>query len=433
MVIAVRLTIVGAFAVYPRLQYDLGRDEMATPNSPFMPPDGAGDQSTGTRSSARPLPPPPPGVPSSALDATLGALVAEGSTGLTSPPERRRGSLGTVLVGGALIVAAGLGLGWAIGRATGETAADSAASFVPTVDKGSAGSSVGDGSVSDAPPSGSETSDGSQPGVGQPSTEEGDAAVPGSVDSPATPTTAGISNTAVSSIATTVVPAPVVVAPVVVPSPPDPAASVAVGPDEATTAAPPAVIITDPVAVPPPTVVAQPIPGDDTQLPTAFAVLEAGRLTIRGTFVDQAGLDEAVAKLTPLGTDGVSVEASVDPQATGSRAVPVLVSDAALFQAGSAVMEDAAQPVLDLFAVAMAVTATSRLIIEGHTDSQGSDAYNFALSQQRIAAVFAYLTSKGIDPGRLELAPKGETEPVADNATVEGRARNRRVELIFAA
>ncbi len=155
-------------------------------------------------------------------------------------------------------------------------------------------------------------------------------------------------------------------------------------------------------------------------------------MTVRGTFVDQAALDQAITSLSPLGTNGFAVEALVDPEVVGSRQVPVLVSDAALFPQGSAILGDGAQPVLDLFASVMAAGTTSRLIIEGHTDSQGSEAYNFALSQQRVAAVFAYLTTMGIDPARLELAPRGETEPVADNGTNEGRSRNRRVELIFA-
>jgi outer membrane protein OmpA-like peptidoglycan-associated protein len=67
------------------------------------------------------------------------------------------------------------------------------------------------------------------------------------------------------------------------------------------------------------------------------------------------------------------------------------------------------------------------LLIEGHTDSQGSDAANQTLSEQRAAAVAAYMTGRGIDAGRLETAGHGESQAVADNATAEGRAMNRRV------
>jgi len=67
--------------------------------------------------------------------------------------------------------------------------------------------------------------------------------------------------------------------------------------------------------------------------------------------------------------------------------------------------------------------------VEGHTDSKGSDAYNIKLSQRRSNAVRDYLISHGIEADRLVAVGYGETRPVADNNTAEGRARNRRVEF----
>ena len=68
--------------------------------------------------------------------------------------------------------------------------------------------------------------------------------------------------------------------------------------------------------------------------------------------------------------------------------------------------------------------------VAGHTDSRGSDAYNMKLSQERAEAVRNYLISKGIAADRLTAKGYGESQPVADNATDEGRAQNRRVELV---
>jgi outer membrane protein OmpA-like peptidoglycan-associated protein len=68
-------------------------------------------------------------------------------------------------------------------------------------------------------------------------------------------------------------------------------------------------------------------------------------------------------------------------------------------------------------------------VIEGHTDSIGSDAYNQKLSERRVAAVRDYLIAQGIAEGRMEPKGFGETQPVADNKTAEGRAENRRVVL----
>jgi OmpA-OmpF porin, OOP family len=69
------------------------------------------------------------------------------------------------------------------------------------------------------------------------------------------------------------------------------------------------------------------------------------------------------------------------------------------------------------------------IIAVGHTDSVGSDAYNQQLSLRRSQAVKAYLVSKGIDNTRIYTEGKGEKQPVADNKTKEGRAKNRRVEI----
>jgi OmpA-OmpF porin, OOP family len=69
------------------------------------------------------------------------------------------------------------------------------------------------------------------------------------------------------------------------------------------------------------------------------------------------------------------------------------------------------------------------IIAVGHTDSVGSDEYNQKLSIRRSEAVKAYLVSKGVEPNRVYTEGKGEKQPVADNKTAEGRAKNRRTEI----
>ncbi len=69
------------------------------------------------------------------------------------------------------------------------------------------------------------------------------------------------------------------------------------------------------------------------------------------------------------------------------------------------------------------------IIAVGHTDSVGSDAYNQKLSVRRAESVKAYLVTKGIEKNRIYTEGKGEKQPVADNKTKEGRAKNRRVEI----
>ncbi len=74
-----------------------------------------------------------------------------------------------------------------------------------------------------------------------------------------------------------------------------------------------------------------------------------------------------------------------------------------------------------------------RLSIEGHTDSDGSDKYNQKLSENRSASVRAYLVEKGIKAGMLDSKGHGESKPIADNATDEGKEKNRRVEFLITA
>lgn len=100
------------------------------------------------------------------------------------------------------------------------------------------------------------------------------------------------------------------------------------------------------------------------------------------------------------------------------------------FATGQAAITPQSDQVLsDLLAVLVG-NPDWRLRIEGHTDNVGDKAANMKLSNARAAAVAAWLTSKGIDAGRLSTAGLGDTQPVGDNATEDGRARNRRVVLI---
>ncbi|HEU0302673.1 MAG TPA: OmpA family protein [Longimicrobium sp.] len=75
----------------------------------------------------------------------------------------------------------------------------------------------------------------------------------------------------------------------------------------------------------------------------------------------------------------------------------------------------------------------TEVLIVGHTDSQGSDDYNMRLSFRRAESARQFLVGQGIEGGRIRVEGRGESEPVADNSTDAGRARNRRVEIaIFA-
>lgn len=99
------------------------------------------------------------------------------------------------------------------------------------------------------------------------------------------------------------------------------------------------------------------------------------------------------------------------------------------FEVGTAVLTADAQTVLNDAAVAVAACPDAGIRVEGHTDSDGDEASNQALSQARAESVASYLATQGLDAGRLSPEGFGESDPIADNSTEEGKAQNRRVEL----
>jgi outer membrane protein OmpA-like peptidoglycan-associated protein len=99
------------------------------------------------------------------------------------------------------------------------------------------------------------------------------------------------------------------------------------------------------------------------------------------------------------------------------------------FDFDKATLRADARPVLDETARVLSERPTLRISVEGHTDAKGSDAYNARLSERRAQAVVDYLAKAGVARDRLEAHGFGESRPIADNESEDGRARNRRVEL----
>lgn len=101
----------------------------------------------------------------------------------------------------------------------------------------------------------------------------------------------------------------------------------------------------------------------------------------------------------------------------------------AFFDTGKSVLKPEARAKLDDLVAKTSGVNLEVIIAVGHTDSDGSDAYNQKLSVSRAEAVKAYLVSKGVERNRVYTEGKGEKQPVADNKTKEGKAKNRRVEI----
>lgn len=179
----------------------------------------------------------------------------------------------------------------------------------------------------------------------------------------------------------------------------------------------------------------------------ALAV-EGDEVVVRGTVESQAVKAEIEAQAraavqapytlrSELRVDGEPSSGDDQVASSGSSDTDVQGAEAAMrealsigpvqFASGTARLTDGSRQILDRVADVMARFPTIAAQVQGHTDSQGDETENQALSQQRAEAVETYLIGKGVDGDALTLRGFGEAEPIDSNDTVEGRARNRRV------
>ncbi len=126
-------------------------------------------------------------------------------------------------------------------------------------------------------------------------------------------------------------------------------------------------------------------------------------------------------------TRGTGVDVSRTPDNQLKVNIPSDVS----FDIGSATIKPQMRSVLDPFAASLKDDPKAQLSIIGHTDSTGSEAVNNPLSIERAQSVRDYLAARGVSPARIQIAGRGEREPIADNNTEAGRAKNRRVEIFL--
>jgi outer membrane protein OmpA-like peptidoglycan-associated protein len=172
----------------------------------------------------------------------------------------------------------------------------------------------------------------------------------------------------------------------------------------------------------------QPQPQPVTPPPTPPAPTAAAAPTAAPPPAGQGNERQPVAgkDVTVLSNDARPLSEFFD----GNAPVPQrFVLEGVQFDTGSSHL--AANPMLDETARILRDHPNAKVRVEGHTDREGTGANNRALSQQRADAVKNYLVRKGVKTGQLTAAGMSELNPIADNGTAEGRADNRRVELII--
>ena len=127
------------------------------------------------------------------------------------------------------------------------------------------------------------------------------------------------------------------------------------------------------------------------------------------------------------GCDGALQAAA--PAAAGVSQSKITLQADTLYDFNKSDLKPEGKATLDKIAADLSKIKLEVIIAVGNTDSVGTDAYNMALGQRRAQSVKSYLTSKGVDGSRIYTESKGKSNPVASNATAEGRAKNRRTDI----
>jgi outer membrane protein OmpA-like peptidoglycan-associated protein len=163
-------------------------------------------------------------------------------------------------------------------------------------------------------------------------------------------------------------------------------------------------------------------------------VISGEKIFLRGTLpsVEMEGqLVAAIEQIVGPGNAISEYEITPDSDFVPGASSPVYFNEKVLFESGSAVISPDFIPLFAGTPVLLQIQPTVVVTITGHTDSDGSEEANLALSQARVDAVRDWIIDNGGDGDRVIAVGLGESDPIADNSTPEGRQQNRRVEFII--
>jgi outer membrane protein OmpA-like peptidoglycan-associated protein len=159
--------------------------------------------------------------------------------------------------------------------------------------------------------------------------------------------------------------------------------------------------------------------------------LDASQQSGKMTAAQLAEAQKEKAAADQRAADAMAALANLAAVKDEPRGMVITLSGSVLFASGKSDLLPAARSRLDQVAEVLLTDRDRHLTIEGHTDSQGSEGYNMTLSQRRADAVRNYLIQRDYQSDRIKATGVGEGQPIADNDSAEGRANNRRVEIII--
>lgn len=157
---------------------------------------------------------------------------------------------------------------------------------------------------------------------------------------------------------------------------------------------------------------------------------DGARWWLRGKAEQQQSNDSILAAIAalPNGADwSVSLNVLAPLQVCQGKVAGIAAENAIVFKAGSAMLAPESTPVLDTLATDLEICPDTFVHVQGHTDSDGAEDVNLALSVARAEAVVTELIKRGVGEGRLYAEGYGESEPIASNDTKDGKRQNRRI------
>jgi outer membrane protein OmpA-like peptidoglycan-associated protein len=152
---------------------------------------------------------------------------------------------------------------------------------------------------------------------------------------------------------------------------------------------------------------------------------------LRDSRQQTAATEQALRHSEQQTVDALAELATIAALKEEERGLVLTLSGAFLFRSAESALLPTARVKLEQVSNALRGIRNRKLIVEGHTDSQGSEAYNQTLSQHRADEVRSFLVQRGYPADFIQAIGKGENRPIADNASAEGRANNRRVEIVI--
>jgi OOP family OmpA-OmpF porin len=166
------------------------------------------------------------------------------------------------------------------------------------------------------------------------------------------------------------------------------------------------------------------------QISRGALIIDGNVVSVRGDVANEAQRQKIASDIATSLNSTYTVNNGLRVASAGQDVLDRALANRIIeFESGKASITASGRAILDEMSVAMQTLRERKIAVIGHTDNQGPEAHNQSLSQARAEAVRLYLAAKGISADAISASGKGAGQPIANNESAEGRARNRRIEF----